>query len=711
MAVRLADLQPPPASLAQDSLYTNSDGTWSRKKTTDNVVHAENQRDYPPLLAALRETNTEIQYILDAGSNDGYSTWLFARAFPRASVVAVEPGRDNHALSVLNTKPLRNVRVLRAALWHNSTPMAVSRPVAAKHLGRTHWSLRTSPARASSGTELHGVSMSDLMRALPFPRIDFLKLDIEGAEFALCAAADSAAWLRSVRYLFLEAHPHLHGQDRRFLRRGHELLSACLGAMLSADMTAVALPTLEFAHLAGVHEWIYFACGVYVRPESCLATCRRWHAGTNVTCSRVTEKHEWWGRAGRPSGVRILEPHNVGALPPVAVARGEARQLQEQRGGRQATLEAASVSRSELPAVCQYCTEGTPCARLSYLGRGRYNNSGGATWRAVAQPPGVAFRDAVHCKPPSLLGVDHVWLPVTHVSLSAEASRHRRGNGRWFYYAAGCSDFYWATGRSLLAINRYDLAVQLEQRRRGGSPREASERIAAELLRTREEGGHGSGRRTRVAGWASELMQRARTSHHASVRSYFGWPYNVSLAELIFDASHGMFVDHEKPLHRERASGVPTAALRSCHVLGEGVTAAQRCVGRCKVRAVALSLLFVGDGALDEHNAALAREACGTADQLDTAILHQQHTGCQCQNALRWATEIWDLRELCSRGRPSSASSSEISKSETRAPSALLYGWANGSRCTPSASFSRCMACNGSMLHRLGCVVSKFSRA
>lgn len=39
----------------------------------------------------------------------------------------------------------------------------------------------------------------------------------------------------------------------------------------------------------------------------------------------------------------------------------------------------------------------------------------------------------------------------------------------------------------------------------------------------------------------------------------------------------------------------------------------------------------------------LYREACGTADQLDTAILHQQHTGCQCQNALRWATEITDL--------------------------------------------------------------------
>ena len=70
-----------------------ADRTWYRRGSTDYVNHAENRREYPALLEALSSRGRPPRLVVDAGANDGFSTWLFATRWPHATVREQTPGR------------------------------------------------------------------------------------------------------------------------------------------------------------------------------------------------------------------------------------------------------------------------------------------------------------------------------------------------------------------------------------------------------------------------------------------------------------------------------------------------------------------------------------------------------------------------------------------------------------------------------------------
>ena len=172
--------------------------------------------------------------------------------------------------------------------------------------------------------------------------------------------------------------------------------------------------------------------------------------------------------------------------------------------------------------------------------------------------------------------------------------------------------------------------------------------------------------------------QGEAAARNGTGRSVPSAPQIVTLTTLLLDAARGLVS--------------PRASLDElCHVEGDvGPNATfRRCSGLCARRARALAYIFSGDAtALDRLNAGLIRQLCATPLQLDTAILTQQPQG---RGSMRWATEIWDVRSLCTR---SGTSATEP-----------YYRWLNGSRCTPSPhkEWKACMACDGSWLRRIGC--------
>ena len=222
----------------------------------------------------------------------------------------------------------------------------------------------------------------------------------------------------------------------------------------------------------------------------------------------------------------------------------------------------AGLQMSMAAAVCTFCDAET-CASLHYLGRGRYNRTGGATWHSPVLPPSVDFLDAIACEPAGELGRSHAKLPVTHTSVFGEKAPWRRRNGLWFFYARGCSDFAWDVGRTLLVQNRYDLALTLEQRLRGGSRRAAVQRLAADLQRPRHAPPATGIRRrdwheSSVAVWASALVDRAMHANQSFMR-YFRRPgANLSLATMLLDASRGIIADPE--------ADIGTSELRPTHM-------------------------------------------------------------------------------------------------------------------------------------------------
>ena len=306
-AAERASEDAPVPHLADDErqcVYRNPDGTWSRTHSTDHLVRQENLKEYPPLARALRAlggtTGYGVRTVVDAGANDGLSTRLFSIGLPEARVIALEPALANYAMLVRNTHKLPAVTPLRAALWNSSTALAVS--------GDATWSMSvrpTDPAAASgsgggrhvgssgghASGELPGITVASLLEALCAPAIDFLKMDIEGAEqFVLVPG--SASWLRRVKVFYMEAHAWARDKAT-----GASAVKTSVQALLNAGMTVLTNPNLTMATWMPSQpkrrEYVFLACHPeHVTRRQCMGLCESWRAGTGLGCEYVNRKRQ-----------------------------------------------------------------------------------------------------------------------------------------------------------------------------------------------------------------------------------------------------------------------------------------------------------------------------------------------------------------------------------------------------------------------------------
>jgi FkbM family methyltransferase len=140
-------------------------------------------------------TENPQPYIIDAGANIGLSILYFKQLYPNAQIVAFEP--DNQVFEVLdfNVKSfsLTNVELVKKALWNEETVLEFMSEGADG--GRV--------AITSDKTKLIQVPTERLRKYLD-RKVDFLKIDIEGAETTVLK--DCADLLPNVERLFVEYH-------------------------------------------------------------------------------------------------------------------------------------------------------------------------------------------------------------------------------------------------------------------------------------------------------------------------------------------------------------------------------------------------------------------------------------------------------------------------------------------------------------------------
>jgi FkbM family methyltransferase len=135
------------------------------------------------------------QVIVDAGANIGLTSLFFVSRYPEARIVAIEPDDENFELLLANTGQYRNVRALKAALWHEHGNVELHDP------GIGKWGLKASPGQSGTA-DVRTVTMDDLIGE--YGRVDLLKMDIEGAERDVLK--HSLSWFDSVGALALEIH-------------------------------------------------------------------------------------------------------------------------------------------------------------------------------------------------------------------------------------------------------------------------------------------------------------------------------------------------------------------------------------------------------------------------------------------------------------------------------------------------------------------------
>ena len=140
-------------------------------------------------------------WILDLGANVGYTAAHFCWLYPEARVLAVEMDPDNAALCARNLAPLgARCELLRAAVWSHDGQVS--------YRGDQAWSLQVCGPDDEPGTALKqapAMSLGTIMDKYAVETVDYLKMDIEGAEAEVLSGAPS--WIRRVRAMNVEIHP------------------------------------------------------------------------------------------------------------------------------------------------------------------------------------------------------------------------------------------------------------------------------------------------------------------------------------------------------------------------------------------------------------------------------------------------------------------------------------------------------------------------
>ncbi len=174
--------------------------------------------EYPDsfwLLYSIRELFIEEVYkfipaggnptIIDCGSNIGLSIYYFKRNNPAARIIAFEPDPILYKQSVDNIKALKiddNVELINRAVWITDGEISFFAE------GTLGGAIIEETQISKEVIKLPCVNLNNYLDG----KIDFLKVDIEGAELQVLENCQEK--LKNVAYMFVEYHGFINKEQR-----------------------------------------------------------------------------------------------------------------------------------------------------------------------------------------------------------------------------------------------------------------------------------------------------------------------------------------------------------------------------------------------------------------------------------------------------------------------------------------------------------------
>jgi FkbM family methyltransferase len=143
--------------------------------------------------------------VIDAGGYIGTAAIAFARRYPNATIVTLEPNAANYEVLVQNTASWPSIVAKRAAL----TPEAGSAILHDRGTGNWGFTLIEEAAdRPTSPIErVPCVTVDQLLKEIGVDGIDIFKIDIEGGEHALLR--DNNRWIGKTTGICIELHDRI----------------------------------------------------------------------------------------------------------------------------------------------------------------------------------------------------------------------------------------------------------------------------------------------------------------------------------------------------------------------------------------------------------------------------------------------------------------------------------------------------------------------
>ena len=187
-------------------------------------------------------------FIIDCGGNIGIATLYFKWLYPRSRILVFEPVPDNVRSLKHNLAGLESVEVHESALGGRMGTMDIYGSGRSATTSKNFIAQKKQMSKDEREKKVT-VRVETLSTYVKGP-VDFLKLDIEGAEEAVLAELESANALKHVRQIGMEYH-HCSFEENR--------LSTIL-AILEKERFDVF-----FTGVGTMPDWEYYSFMVYAR--------------------------------------------------------------------------------------------------------------------------------------------------------------------------------------------------------------------------------------------------------------------------------------------------------------------------------------------------------------------------------------------------------------------------------------------------------------
>ncbi len=177
----------------------------SDMNTLDEIV---NRRVYGDIVRYV----SPCQYIVDIGANIGLASRFFATQVPDCRILAIEPDGANYRMLERNlAKFVESGRctITRTAVWSRAIELSV---FASTGVADNYEGMAVREKFEQGDQVVDGMTMKDVLASSGFPRIDLVKIDIEGAETEIFHG--DLAWLDRVQAIAIEFHENTRSQSR-----------------------------------------------------------------------------------------------------------------------------------------------------------------------------------------------------------------------------------------------------------------------------------------------------------------------------------------------------------------------------------------------------------------------------------------------------------------------------------------------------------------
>jgi hypothetical protein len=142
--------------------------------------------------------------IYDLGANVGVSSLFFASLFPKATIYGFEPLPENFEVCLLNYRGIPNSSQVFPWAIGSKTGQAIFDCKNDSRGGRLESTNQDPNLQTIAQIQVKIISIADLINKEGLPPPDFLKIDVEGAEYDVLAGL--AGYEDSVGSIYLETH-------------------------------------------------------------------------------------------------------------------------------------------------------------------------------------------------------------------------------------------------------------------------------------------------------------------------------------------------------------------------------------------------------------------------------------------------------------------------------------------------------------------------